>query len=103
MGVINGIILQETFKVAATDDTIMVRQHQRSAAKLRNKMMDLLTALDFNQDQKLTLDEFSSVAEEPEIKAWLAALAIETDDLPTLFSLLDLDDNGEVTIEEFIT
>merc|ERR1719261_2090690 len=42
VGVINGVILQETFKVAGTDDVIMVRQKKKAVATLRHKMLSLL-------------------------------------------------------------
>merc|ERR1740130_851063 len=46
IGVINGVIMQETFKVASTDDIIMVRQKQRAVALLRMKMSMLFDSID---------------------------------------------------------
>merc|ERR1740130_1431033 len=34
IGVINGVIMQETFKVASTDDMVMVRQRKRTSEML---------------------------------------------------------------------
>merc|ERR1740130_2242438 len=50
LGVINGCILQETFKVAAVDDVIMVRQKKREAANIKQKMMQLFVSLDSTND-----------------------------------------------------
>merc|ERR1719162_1257454 len=50
IGVINGVILQETFKIAATDDMLMVRQKKRGAALFRKKMMALFAALEHGGD-----------------------------------------------------
>jgi len=103
IGVITGIILQETFKVAQTDDIIMLRAKKRASNILRQKMSALFNTLDVEQDGKVTLSEFRSIGEATEIKTWLASLDIETDDLNTLFALIDEDSDGYITLEELVT
>merc|ERR1711971_1060823 len=88
VGVINGVIMQETFKVAQTDDVVMVRQLDRARALIANKMRALFEALDISQDGLLDMDEFKIIAGHPELQLWLASMDIETDDLPHLFQLL---------------
>jgi hypothetical protein len=100
VGVINGVILQETFKVASTDDIIMVRQRKRAAEVLKRKMVNLMEALDHSGDGLLDFDEFAIIANHPEVKLWMGAMDIETDDLPTLFQLLDANGDGAVSTEE---
>jgi len=100
IGVINGVILQETFKVAATDDVIMMRQRKRSSELMAEKMGKLLEGLDHSGDGELDFAEFSTISCIPEVGAWLASMDIETDDLPTLFKLIDVDHNGSITVDE---
>merc|ERR1719498_1449333 len=83
IGVINGVILQETFKVAQTDDMVMVRQKKRATAILRKKMTLLFEALDNSGDGELDYEEFATISEIPEVKTWLAAMEIETEDMQT--------------------
>merc|ERR1712151_1463021 len=45
IGVINGVILQETFKVAQLDDTIMMRQKTTATKALQRKLTNLVQAL----------------------------------------------------------
>merc|ERR1740130_1838814 len=73
IGVINGVIMQETFQVAATDDMLMVRRKQRSAELLRTKMNHLFKALDNSADGSLGYDEFQIIGHVPEVKTWLAS------------------------------
>jgi len=103
IGVINGVILQETFKVAATDDMIMVKQKRRAKETLRKKMLTLLEALDVSGDGMLDFSEFEIIACQPEVKLWLSSMEIETDDLHTLFKLIDEDNSGFVSSEELTT
>lgn len=103
IGVITGIILQETFKVAHTDDIIMYRQKKRAGQILRSKMKTLFNTLDEERNGQVNMKEFLSIAHDPEIKIWLSSLDIETDDLATLFWLIDEDGSGYITLDELVT
>jgi len=103
VGVITGIILQETFKVAQTDDLIMVRAKDRANKTLKRKMQLLFNTLDQdNQDGQISMAEFQVIGQNPLLKTWLASLDIETDDLTTLFKLVDVDGGGSITIDELV-
>jgi len=100
IGVITGCILQETFKVAQTDDVIMFRQKKMAGRIMQKKMRALFEALDVDYNGKLDLTEFAAIGLLPEIQTWLSSLDIETDDLHTLFHLIDYDSDGFITMEE---
>jgi len=102
IGVINGVIMQETFKVAATDDMIMVKQKQRTAKLMKTKMQTLMNSLDQGGDGDLSLEEFEIIAATPAVKTWLGSMEIETDNMDTLFHLLDNDNSGSITVEELV-
>jgi len=102
IGVINGVILLETFKVAATDDMIMVRQKKRASEMMKSKMTALFEALDQEGDGTISRSEFVVIGDIPEVKTWLASMDIETDDLSTLFNLIDDDGSGGITTEELV-
>jgi len=102
VGVINGVFMQETFKVASTDDVIMVRQKEKAMRRHRDNMESLFRGLDNSGDGKVALKEFRSLAKYPSVKAWLASMEIRTDDLDTMFHLMDGDKSGEITFEEIV-
>lgn len=103
LGVINGVILQETFKVAQTDDIIMLRHKRKATANMKSKMNRLFHALDSDGDGKVTEMEFLEMCEYPDVKIWLSSLDIETDDLSTLFKLCDLNGNGVLSLDEVVS
>eukprot|EP00404_Azadinium_spinosum_P045945 CAMPEP_0180804022 /NCGR_PEP_ID=MMETSP1038_2-20121128/61233_1 /TAXON_ID=632150 /ORGANISM="Azadinium spinosum, Strain 3D9" /LENGTH=159 /DNA_ID=CAMNT_0022844425 /DNA_START=148 /DNA_END=627 /DNA_ORIENTATION=- len=89
MKVITGVFLHETFKVAASDDDLMIRQKQRDSAKHLKKMRLLFREADDSGDGFLTFREFKEVMEDPRVKAWLAAMDLDVGDVELVFGLLD--------------
>eukprot|EP00928_Gymnodinium_smaydae_P006427 TRINITY_DN12270_c0_g1_i2.p1 TRINITY_DN12270_c0_g1~~TRINITY_DN12270_c0_g1_i2.p1 ORF type:complete len:615 (+),score=108.90 TRINITY_DN12270_c0_g1_i2:78-1922(+) len=88
LGVINGVFMQETFKVAQNDDVIMMRQKARERKQHMNKMQLLFDAADVSGDQMLQHKEFLDICDDPEIKVWLAAQEVDASDPDRLFRLL---------------
>merc|ERR1711971_1530029 len=69
IGVLNGVIMQETFRVAATDNYIMVRQKKAAAQTTEAKMVLLFDSLDSSKDGKIDFAEFQQIAQDAHIKA----------------------------------
>merc|ERR1719174_1929741 len=59
--------------------------------------------LDNDGSGTLTLDEFERQIQDESILTYLRALDLDIDQVRILLPLLDVDQNGEVDIEEFIT
>jgi hypothetical protein len=102
IGVINGVFMQETFKVAQTDDVIMIRQKNKAMQRFRQNMTELFDGLDHSGDGKVNLKEFRALADYPQVKTWLASMEIRAEDLDTMFHLMDSDGSGEITCEEVV-
>mmetsp|Transcript_51453 Transcript_51453/g.95191 ORF Transcript_51453/g.95191 Transcript_51453/m.95191 type:complete len:595 (-) Transcript_51453:37-1821(-) len=106
IGVINGVFMQETFKVAATDDTIMVRQKQKAVNMHRKKMKLLFETADETGDGQLSLEEFRALLQGDAktsqwIKLWLASMDLDVSDVDTLYHLID-DGDGGITADELV-
>merc|ERR1719491_2685380 len=69
--VITAIFLQETFKVAETDNSIMMRQHERHLEVHTKKMKDLFEYLDSDGSEGLDREEFAEICNNSTIKTWL--------------------------------
>jgi Ca2+-binding EF-hand superfamily protein len=102
IGVINGVFMQETFRVASTDDRIMVRQRERDLKVHTAKMSKLFSAADSSGDGEIDLEEFQEILQDPDIVLWLASMEITVRDPETFFDLLDVDGDGSLTPEEVV-
>lgn len=106
--VITGVFMHETFKVASTDDDLMILQKQRIMEKHAKKMRGFFEAADSGGEGSLTMHEFREVLSDPRVKTWLSAMELDVADTDTVFKLLDSPDEGnselptEITCEELV-
>merc|ERR1712150_223627 len=101
VAVITGVFIQETFRVASTNDQIMVRQKDRAKREHETKMMRFFKAADTSGDGILTVQEFKQIAQTNDVKIWLSAMDLQVEDVEVLWSLID-DGNGELEPIELI-
>merc|ERR1712096_276595 len=73
VSVIMGVFIQETFKVATTNDEIMLLEKERQMRNHLTKMNSLFEHADENMDNVLDLKEFEMVLSDPGITKWLTA------------------------------
>lgn len=57
---------------------------------------------DVQQSGTLSWDEFKSTLEKPKVRSYFEALDLDLSQAHVLFDLLDTDQSGSVTVEEFI-
>merc|ERR1719343_1139607 len=67
-----------------------------------NLMQQVFNELDTNSSGALSFEEFEKHIEDDKIMAYLRTLEIDVSQVRTLFMLLDVDNTGEVDIEEFV-
>jgi len=102
VGVINGIFIKETFKVAASDDTLMLIEKQRAHSIHRTKMQEFFDAADKNHDRIVDFKEFKKILQKDHVKLWLSAQELDASDPEKLFRLLDGNGNHLLTVGEMI-
>lgn len=100
--VIRGVFLQETFKVAASDDDLMLLKQRRQMIKHMRKMTRLFQTADTKGTNTLTWKNFNKLLGDPFIRSWLAAYEFEVSDVKLVFDLMD-DGDGRLSVDELMT
>lgn len=101
VAVVTGVFIQETFKVATTDDRIMLMQKERAVRTHTKKMQQLFKYADADGSGALDREEWGAVVQQSEVKTWLAAMELDVRDADNLFTLID-DGDEALTAEELV-
>merc|ERR1712129_96422 len=99
VSVITGVFIQETFKVATSDDQIMLNNKRRAMKEHERKMKQLFKHADHDGDDTLDRGEFEKVMDDPTVRKWLSSMGLEIDDVDALFEVLNGGD-GKVSAHE---
>jgi hypothetical protein len=102
IGIINGVFIQETFRVAANDDFIMMHEKEWQQKAHRRKMHRLFEAGDASGDGFLDRKEFLALLDHAEVRIWLASMDLDPSDGDALFSFMDRDNDHKVNATELI-
>eukprot|EP00928_Gymnodinium_smaydae_P069248 TRINITY_DN5266_c0_g2_i1.p1 TRINITY_DN5266_c0_g2~~TRINITY_DN5266_c0_g2_i1.p1 ORF type:complete len:543 (+),score=68.80 TRINITY_DN5266_c0_g2_i1:50-1678(+) len=102
VAIINGVFIQETFKVTARDDVLMVRQKQARLKHHIMKMRRLLAHADTDGDGQISLQEWEKLMDDPGVKLWLASMDLEVYDARLIFQLCDTSSDGYITFDELV-
>lgn len=88
VGVINGVFMTETLKVAHNDDVIMMREAQEKKETHRKRMHEFFEYADRRGDGLVTLDEWQAVLQNEKVRMWFAGQGLTVSDADQLFRLL---------------
>jgi len=102
VSVLTGVFIQETFKVATTDDRVMMMSKERARKIHAEKMAMLFAAADQDGDGFIDFEEFHRALADTEIRTWLSAMELDVRDELSFFALLDLDGDGRVSHQELL-
>jgi hypothetical protein len=102
VSVITGVFIQETFKVATTDDKIMLMQKERAMRVHQRKMQALFNYADDSGDGLVDRAEFCKVMDNTGVRTWLAAMELDAPDADSLFALIDVDGDEVITMKELV-
>jgi len=102
VGVINGIFIKETFKVAACDDTLMLLDRQRCDDIHKRKMQLFFDAADTDHAGSVDLEEFRAIMQKAPVRTWLSAQEVDATDSDKLFTLLCPKGSNALTVDDMV-
>jgi len=100
--VISGVFLNETFKVANLDDSIMLNEVRRAAKAERIKLTEFFQKADKDGSGLVDQDELKAVLDNKQVGEWLSAMGLDLSDIDRVFAMLDTDGDGQLSCQELV-
>jgi len=100
--VISGVFLNETFKVAALDDSIMLNEVRRAAKAESAKLTEFFKKADKDGSGLVDQLELKKVLDNPHVEEWLGAMGLDLSDIDKAFRMLDKNGDGYLSPEELV-
>jgi len=102
LNVVTSVFCQAAIASGLADLDTMIMNESRKREQFIVGIEKLFQVLDSDEDGKISEAEFTSWFTEECIRAYFAALELETSNPKAFFRLLDRDGTGEITIETFV-
>jgi hypothetical protein len=102
MNVILGIFCHNAMEAFDKDKEKLLELHMAERYNCVESLTELFTTHMTSNSSELSVEEFATLIQDPEMQAVLKTLDIETRDARTLFEVLDHDRSGSLDLEELI-
>jgi len=102
LNVLIGVFVQSTSAIAELDRDFVIREEMERKQSVMNQMRDLFKQVDDDNSGTVTWNELKASLNNPAVQGYFSLVQIEPEEAEGLFKLLDVDESGEVGIEEFI-
>mmetsp|Transcript_88174 Transcript_88174/g.222541 ORF Transcript_88174/g.222541 Transcript_88174/m.222541 type:complete len:572 (+) Transcript_88174:113-1828(+) len=103
LNIIVGVVVENALSTAAKDQNKIKKAKDRDRQMVFNQLREIFEDADLDNSGTLTYEEVEVAISKPEIYNKLRMIDFPVDDPQQIFALLDYDDSGELTIDEFIT
>jgi len=103
MNVVIAIVVENTLAQAERDEKKLAKARERDRLKVFSQLRDIFVEADVDQSGSLDVQEVIDVIAKPEIYNKLKMIEFPVENPVQIFTLLDYDDSGELSIDEFIS
>jgi len=103
LNIITGVFVENAIKRTTQDDEMVMMEQLASRKQWLMEVKVMFEEADKDGSGLICSDEFSNLMEDFRMQAWLRKLGVQVDSYSSagLFQLLDVDEDGEINIDEF--
>lgn len=102
LNVVTGVFCQSAIESAQNDHATMVQSILKNKEAHIAKIHGLFSQLGTENTGVITFANFNEKINTPQVRAYFELLGLDVWDAWSFFKLLDLDDSGDVAVEEFL-
>jgi len=103
MNIVIAIVVENTLAQAERDEKRLTKAKEKDRLKVFSQLRDIFVEADVDQSGSLDVQEVIDVIARPEIYNKLKMIDFPVENPVQIFTLLDYDDSGELSIDEFIS
>merc|ERR1712048_553943 len=101
--IITGIFVDEALQTGQNDCDEVIQERMRTRGIAVAQLAELFEETDTDQNGLLTVEELQSHLENEKVRAYLEAIGLTLYEVKGIFQLLDIDGDGSLSINEFIS
>ncbi|CAE7828106.1 Scn11a [Symbiodinium microadriaticum] len=103
LNVVTGVFCNNAIESARADKDIAIMKQMQKHAKQLKSLRGVFKEIDNDQSNLVSLQELKDALKSKKLASFLESMDISTQDIWTLFMVMDSDGSGDVTLEEFVT
>jgi len=103
LNLVVGVIVENTLASAKVNETKMKKKKEKDRLRVLNHLREFFEQSDEDGSGTLTVEEVQNAMKDPDAMAQLKLVDLPLDDPQEIFTLLDIDNSGELSIDEFIS
>jgi voltage-gated sodium channel len=102
LNLVTGVILENVMSISKSEKSDETEEEQAKKIKTMKTIFSIFRAIDTDGSETITIDEFRDALLTNEVKFKLTQVEIPPYEAEDLFMLLDVDQNGTVSCDEFM-
>jgi len=103
LNVVTGVFCNNAIESARADKDIAIMKQMQKHAKQLKSLKGVFKEIDNDKSDLVSLTELKVALKKKKLASFLESMDISTQDVLTLFTVMDADRSGDVTLEEFVT
>jgi len=103
LNIVIGVIVENVLQMAKVSDIKIKKKREKDRMRVLNHLRDFFEQSDEDGSGTLSVEEVKIAMDNPENRKRLALMDLPIDEPTELFTLLDVDNSGEISIDEFIS
>jgi len=102
LNVVTGVFCNTAIESASADKDIAIMKQMKKTEAQVNSLKEIFREIDLDSSDHISLQELKDALKTPKMKSFMNSLDISTQDVWTLFMVVDADNSGEISLDEFV-
>lgn len=103
VNVVTGVFCNTAIESAAADKDIAVMKQMRKHAAQVQVLKNVFREIDEKSNKSITMEDLEEAMSAHKLSSFLQSMGIDTEDVMTLFQIIDSDGSGFIDVDEFVT